>query len=87
MVSVELPEALNVGGANIADAAPGNPLIPNATLPLKPAFVVTVTVKFVLLPAFNVCNAGDAERVKLDTMSVTVLVCAKVPVLPITVIG
>ena len=87
MVSVELSESLNVGGTNVANAPPGNPLIPNATLPLKIAFVVTATVKFVLLPAFNVCDGGDAERVKLDTMSVTVFVCAKVPVVPTTVIG
>ena len=84
-VIVEDPEPLTELGLNVAVAFAGNPLTLNITVPLKPFTAVTFAVYVVLAPFLTVCDAGVAVRVKLDTTSVTVVLCVILPLVPVMV--
>jgi len=76
-------------GLNEAEAPAGNPLELKVTEPLKPAAGVTDTVYDVEAPWVTVLLAGVAESEKsgCETTSVTVVLCASVPLVPVIVIG
>jgi len=84
-VIVEDPEPITVLGLNVAVAFAGNPLALNVTVPLKPFTGATFAVYVVPAPFLTVCDAGVAVRVKLDTTSVTVVLCVILPLVPVMV--
>src|SRR5580765_3185942 len=84
-VSVDEPTELIEAGLKLAVAPAGNPLMLRFTVPLKPFWFPTFTVKVVLLPTGIVCDAGVAETEKSVTTSVTVSLCVRLPLVPVTV--
>ncbi len=79
-----IARAIHRSGLNPALAFAGRPLMPNDTVPLYPLFVVTPTVKPVLLPAEIVCTSGLAATAKVPTISLTMFVCETLPPVPTT---
>lgn len=84
-VMVDVPEPLIVLGLNDAVAPEGKPLTLSITVPLKPFTAATFAVYVVLAPFLTVCDAGVAVRVKVDTTSVTVVLCVRLPLVPVMV--
>ena len=84
-VRVEFPEPVTVVGLNVAVVFAGKPLTLKVMTPLNPFTAVTFAVYVVLPPFLTVCEAGVAERLKLDTTTVTDVECVRVPSDPVTV--
>ena len=82
-VRVECPLPVTEGGLNMPVAFAGKPLTPKVTTPLNPFTAFTFAVYVVLAPLLTVCVEGDAERVKLDTTSVTVVLWVRLPLVPV----
>ncbi len=75
-------------GWGLAVAPPGNPLTLKLTAAVKPPEGVMLTVYVVPAPCTMVCEAGAAERLKSGaglTVSVTNVVCVRVPLIPLMV--
>lgn|SRR5581483_2421838 len=86
-VSVDVPAGVTDAGLNDAVAPAGRPPIDKFTVLLKPLMLPTVTVYVVLFPAVTVCEDGDAEIEKSETMTVTVAECDRLPLVPVMVTG
>jgi hypothetical protein len=91
VVIVSVEEVAVAGfGLNDAVAPDPNPVTDNVTPLVNPPLREIETVYVVLLPRFTDRDNGDAERVKFAvtgavTTSVTVVVCASAPLVPVTV--
>ncbi len=77
-------------GLKLAVAPPGNPLTLKVTAAVKPPEGVMLTVYVVPAPCTMLCEAGAAERLKSGTgagltVSVTDVVCVRVPLVPVIV--
>ena len=88
--NVEEPEPITDDGLKLAVAFTGTPLALNATVPLNPPDAVTVTVYFAALPLLMLRLPGEAVMVKSPvdgavTTSVAVVVCVRVPSVPLMV--
>jgi hypothetical protein len=88
IVSVDVPDVVTEVGLNDAVAPVGSPLALRFTVPVNPFNAPIVAVYVVDPPAVTVCELGDAEIVKSGaalTTSVTVVLCVRVPLVPVTV--
>src|SRR5262249_27323092 len=76
-------------GLSDARAPVGRPVELSVTAPVKPAAGVTATVYVVDAPGVTVWLAGvaDSEKSGCETTSVTVVLCASVPLVPVMVTG
>jgi hypothetical protein len=92
-VNVELPPPVTVAGEKLAVAPAGSPLAVNVTTPLNPFSAPILAVYVVGLPATTVSVLGVAVSVKLagggvaSTASVTLVVCFRLPLVPVMVSG
>jgi hypothetical protein len=91
-VKVVVPDPVTDVGLNVPVVPPGNPVALKVTFSLKPAVIVTVTVKVVVRFLWTDRDEGDAEMEKSPatgalTTSVTELVCTRLPLVPVTVNG
>ena len=84
-MSVVFPLAELLAGLKVAVAPDGSPEVPNVTPEEKPPVMVKLTVEVALPPAASLSVVGDAEREKLLIVSVMVLLCARPPLVPVTV--
>jgi hypothetical protein len=90
-VSVELPEVEIELGEKLPPTPAGNPETPSSTDPVKPFCAATVAVNVVDLPAVTDCDDGAAVIVKSPlnvtafTFTLTVVLCASVPLVPVIV--
>jgi hypothetical protein len=78
-----------LAGLNDAVTPLGNPLAERATLPVKPFIAAMETVVAPLAPCTTLSVAGDTEMPKFAaavTVSVTVVVCERLPEVPVMVI-
>ena len=82
-VKTEFPPPVTEGGANVPVVFAGKPLTLKVTTALNPFCGLTVAVYVVLAPFLTVCTAGDGTTVKLDTDSVTVVLCVMLPLVPV----
>ena len=64
IASVDVPELLIDPALKLADMPAGNPAAPSKTVPVKLFRALTLTLKFVPLPACTVCEDGVAESEK-----------------------
>ena len=88
IVNVEEPEPLTEVGLKLPLAPVGKPLTLHVTVPLKPLVAVAVAVQVALLPAVTVWDDGVAETEKSGaglTTKVTVVLCTKLPLVPVIV--
>ncbi len=86
------PEPAIELGDKEAPAPVGNPVTLRLTMSLKPPIAPTVTLNEVLFPALILAEEGEIEREKSGvagawTVSVTVVLCFKVPLVPEIVMG
>jgi hypothetical protein len=73
-------------GLNAAVTPVGRPDAAKVTSPLKPFSGVTVIVLVAVLPSITLTAAGDADRVNAGvTLSAIVVVCVRVPEVPVIV--
>jgi hypothetical protein len=92
-VSVELPAPVTVAGEKLGVAPVGNPVALSVTTPPNPFNAPTVAVYVVVFPTITVCVLGLAVMVKSGgggcafTTKFTVVVCVKVPLVPVIVSG
>ena len=86
IVRVDFPEVEIVFGVRLAVNA-GGAVADSVTVPVKPLRGVTVIVEVPEYPLLMVKDVGDADSVKsgLVTWTVKVIVCIKVPLVPVTV--
>jgi len=88
-VMVLVPEPATDVGLNVAFVWPGRPETLKLTLAVKPFTAVTETVYFTLDPWVTVWDEGVADMVKFGagalTTSVTVVECARLPLVPVIV--
>src|SRR5581483_2477743 len=89
-VSVRTLVDVVLEGLNAAVTPEGSPEAERLTLPLKPLMGLTVIVLVPLAPWLNVRVPGEAESEKSGTgggltTSVTVVLCARLPLVPVTV--
>ena len=90
-VSVEVPAPVMEVGLKLPVTPLPRPLTERAMAELKPPVTVDVTVTFPLLERRTVRDVGDTLSAKLAevdvTVSVTVVVCTRLPDVPVIVIG
>lgn len=84
-VKTEFPPPVIEVGLKIPVAFAGKPLTLKVTTPLNPFCGLTVAVYVVLAPLLMFCAAGDGTTVKLDTDSVTAVLCVMLPLVPVIV--
>jgi hypothetical protein len=84
-VIVVLPLAELLAGLKVAEAPEGSPVVPNVTAEENPPVIVSVTTEVPLAPAARLTVVGEADSEKLWIVSVIVLVCVRVPLVPVIV--
>jgi hypothetical protein len=90
-VNVAVPAPVTVPGEKLAVAPAGNPLALSVTTPANPFNEPTLAVYVVALPTITVCVPGLADIVKsggggcVFTTKLTVVVCVKLPLVPVIV--
>jgi len=89
---VDVPVPVMDVGLKVEVTPDGRPLAVKVTAELNPPVTVLVIVEVPELPLDTVIEVGEAVRVKLAlagavTVSVTEVVCTRLPLVPVTVIG
>jgi hypothetical protein len=90
-VNVDVPAPVTVAGEKLAVAPVGNPLALSVTTPPNPFNEPTLAVYVAALPTITVCVLGLADIVKsggggcVFTTKLTVVVCVKLPLVPLIV--
>ena len=90
-VRVDVPLPVMDVGLKVAVTPDGRPLADRVTAESKPPETVLVIVEVPELPLTTVSEVGDALRLKLAlagavTVRATVVVCTRLPLVPVTVI-
>jgi hypothetical protein len=80
-----VPVLVRLVGLNTDVAPVGRPVTPNVVAVAYPPVMVSVTVEVALPPALPESVVGEAESVKLCTVSATVAVCVRVPLVPVMI--
>jgi hypothetical protein len=84
IVSIELPEMVIEVGANVA-VSPAGAVAERLTVPLKPPVEFTVIVVVLDEDCATITVVGLAVTVKSVTLTVTIVLCERVPLVPVTV--
>ena len=84
--SVEVPDPVTLVGVRVqVSPVVGETVAARDTTPVKPFTAVTVIVEVRATPVFPVTLVGLAAMVKSVTVSVTVAVWVRLPLVPVTV--
>jgi hypothetical protein len=86
---MEVPVLVRLVGLNAAVAPVGRPVTPNVVAVAYPPIIVSVTVDVALPPGGPESIVGDAETLKpcADTISVTLAVRFRLPLIAVIVMG
>src|SRR5262249_29046619 len=88
--NVDVPEPVTDAGLNVVDTREPWPLAPRLTVPVNPLTAPMVMLELPVFPRLTVMLVGESEIVKFGcgagfTTRLTVVVCTRLPLVPVMV--